>query len=147
MLKVVHLTLYYLPPIFSIHDIPWQYTIHTLRRRPPPTPCEEALGGGVCSGMFVCLCSASKKPSEREFFVPARTDLAVLLSTFSRRHSQKSFVVDVRLLVNLLVESTRRKSHTAHLRFLNQYWSWSLVHCIKRTVIFLSFQMTSCLWA
>jgi hypothetical protein len=75
----------------------------------------------VMVGMFVCLCSASKKPSEREFFVPARTDLAVLLSTLSRRHSQKSFVVDVSLLVNLLVESTCRKSHTAHLRFLNQY--------------------------
>jgi hypothetical protein len=66
-------------------------------------------------GMFVCLCSASKKPSKREFFVPARTDLAVLLSTLSRRHSQKSFVVDVRLKVNLLVESTCQKSHTAHL--------------------------------
>jgi hypothetical protein len=30
-------------------------------------------------GMFVCLCLASKKPSEREFFVPARTDLGVKL--------------------------------------------------------------------
>ena len=31
--------------------------------------------------MFVCLCLASQKPSEREFFVPARTDLAVKLLT------------------------------------------------------------------
>ncbi len=30
-------------------------------------------------GMFVCLCLASKKPSEREFFVPAGMDLAVKL--------------------------------------------------------------------
>jgi len=42
------------------------------------------------------------------------------LLTLSHRHSQKRFVIDV-CLVNLLVESTRRKSHTAHLRFLNQY--------------------------
>ena len=32
-------------------------------------------------GMFVCLCLVSKKPSEREFFVPARTDLGVKLLT------------------------------------------------------------------
>jgi len=30
-------------------------------------------------GMFVFLCLASQKPSEREFFVPARTDLGVKL--------------------------------------------------------------------
>ena len=30
-------------------------------------------------GMFVCLCLASKKSSEQEFFVPARTDLGVKL--------------------------------------------------------------------
>ena len=30
-------------------------------------------------GMFVCLCLASKKPSKREFFVPARTNVAVKL--------------------------------------------------------------------
>ena len=33
--------------------------------------------GSIVVGMFVCLCLASKKPSEREFFVPTRTDLAV----------------------------------------------------------------------
>jgi len=69
----------------------------------------------------------------------------IAVKTLSRRHSQKSFVIDVHL-VNLLEESTRRKSHTAHLRFLNQYWSWLLVHCIKQTVIVLSFQMASFLW-
>jgi len=40
----------------------------------------HAAGGGNGStmvGMFVCLCLASKKPSEREFIVPARTDLGV----------------------------------------------------------------------
>jgi hypothetical protein len=30
-------------------------------------------------GMFVCLCLTSKKPSEREFFVPAGMDLGVKL--------------------------------------------------------------------
>jgi hypothetical protein len=30
-------------------------------------------------GMFVCLCLTSKKPSEREFFIPAGTDLGVKL--------------------------------------------------------------------
>jgi hypothetical protein len=30
-------------------------------------------------GMFVCLCLVSKKLSEQEFFVPARTDLGVKL--------------------------------------------------------------------
>ena len=33
--------------------------------------------GSIMVGMFVSLCLASKKPSEREFFVPARTDLGV----------------------------------------------------------------------
>ena len=40
--------------------------------------------GSIMVGMFVCLCLASKKPSEREFFVPAGTDLGVkLLSDFA----------------------------------------------------------------
>ena len=59
----------------------------TLRRRPWPTPSTEAPRGGVQNhaawgknssimvGMFVCLCLASQKPSEDEFFVPAGTDL------------------------------------------------------------------------
>ena len=33
-------------------------------------------------GMFVCLCLASQKSSEREFFVPARTDFGVLKSCY-----------------------------------------------------------------
>jgi hypothetical protein len=37
-------------------------------------------------GMFVCLCLVSKKPSEREFFVPAGTDLGVKL--FVKQFSQ-----------------------------------------------------------
>jgi hypothetical protein len=42
----------------------------------------HAAGGGNGSfmvGMFVFLCLDSQKPSEREFFVPARTDLGVKL--------------------------------------------------------------------
>ena len=40
----------------------------------------HAAGGGngsIMVEMFVCLCLASQKYSEREFFVPARTDLGV----------------------------------------------------------------------
>jgi hypothetical protein len=37
--------------------------------------------GSIMVGMFVCLCLTSKKPSEREFFVPAGTDLGVKLLT------------------------------------------------------------------
>jgi hypothetical protein len=35
--------------------------------------------GSIMVGMFVSLCLASKKPSEREFFAPAGTDLGVKL--------------------------------------------------------------------
>jgi hypothetical protein len=35
--------------------------------------------GSIMVGMFVCLCLASKMPSKREFFVPAKTDLGVKL--------------------------------------------------------------------
>jgi hypothetical protein len=38
-------------------------------------------------GMFVCLCLAGKKPSEREFFVPARTDLGVKQLAVNRNTS------------------------------------------------------------
>jgi len=42
----------------------------------------HAAGGGngsIIVGMFVFLCLASQKRSERDFFVPARTDLGVKL--------------------------------------------------------------------
>ena len=42
----------------------------------------HAAGGGngsIMVGMVVFLCLASQKPFEREFFVPARTDLGVKL--------------------------------------------------------------------
>ena len=35
--------------------------------------------GSIMVVVFVCLCLASKKPSEREFFIPAGMDLAVNL--------------------------------------------------------------------
>jgi hypothetical protein len=35
--------------------------------------------GSIMVGMFVCLCLASKKPSQQEFFVPAGTDLGAKL--------------------------------------------------------------------
>jgi hypothetical protein len=43
---------------------------------------DHAVGGengSITVGMFVFLCLASQKPSEREFFVPARMDLGVKL--------------------------------------------------------------------
>ena len=44
--------------------------------------------GSIMVGMFVCLCFTSKKPSEREFFVPAGTDLGVkLLNQYPSHHS------------------------------------------------------------
>jgi hypothetical protein len=33
--------------------------------------------GSIMVGMFVCLCLATEKPSEREFLVPTGTDLCV----------------------------------------------------------------------
>ena len=39
------------------------------------------VNGSSMVGMFVCLCLVSKKPSKREFFVPAGTDLGVKLLT------------------------------------------------------------------
>ena len=45
-------------------------------------PYSHAVGGAngsIMVGMFVCLCLTSKKPSEREFIVPAGTDLGVKL--------------------------------------------------------------------
>ena len=35
------------------------------------------VNGSIMVGMFVSLCVASKKPSQQECFVPARTDLGV----------------------------------------------------------------------
>jgi len=35
--------------------------------------------GSIMVGKFVSLCLASQKPSERDFFVPAGTDLGVNL--------------------------------------------------------------------
>ena len=40
--------------------------------------------GTIMVGMFVFLCLASQKPSEREFFVPARMDLGVKLLTLQK---------------------------------------------------------------
>ena len=78
--------------VIYIERVEIKYFLHyfidsakTLRRWPRPTPCEEAPGGAVFSsinqthavgggngstmvGMFVCLCLASIKHSEREVF-------------------------------------------------------------------------------
>jgi hypothetical protein len=46
--------------------------------------------GSILVGMFVCLCLASQYLFELEFFVPARMDLGVKL-TSSRRTSSAYF--------------------------------------------------------
>jgi hypothetical protein len=43
--------------------------------------------GFIMVGMFVCLCLASKKPSEREFFVPAGMGLGVKLFKLQIKHA------------------------------------------------------------
>ena len=44
--------------------------------------------GSIMEGMFVRLCLANQKPSEREFFVPAtRTDLGVLKQEYDYKGS------------------------------------------------------------
>jgi hypothetical protein len=53
--------------------------------------CAGGGNGSIMVEMFVCLCLASKKPSEREFFVPARTDLAVKLLTAIGDHERQIF--------------------------------------------------------
>jgi hypothetical protein len=62
----------------------------------------HASGGGngsIMVEMFVCLCLASQKTSEREFFVPARTDLGVkrkvVPDTFSGCYKQRIVAPDL----------------------------------------------------
>ena len=47
--------------------------------------------GSIMVGMFVFLCLASQKPSKREFFVPARTDLGVNSLTAIDGHDHQYF--------------------------------------------------------
>ena len=51
--------------------------------------------GSIMVGMFVFLCLASQKPSKREFFVPARTDLCVKLFTLSRLGGRLGGVLEI----------------------------------------------------
>ena len=45
-------------------------------------------------GMFVCLCFASQKPSEREFFDPARMDLGVNVNSLTAIDGHESQFVN-----------------------------------------------------
>ncbi len=56
----------------------------------------HAAGGAnssVMVGMFVCLCFTSKKPSEREFVVPAGADLGVKLLNSCGREYGSTFIL------------------------------------------------------
>jgi hypothetical protein len=57
--------------------------------------------GSIMVGMFVCLCLASQKSSERDFFLPARTDLGVKLFI-----SDVTFEVRGRLVFNKVVAAS-----------------------------------------
>jgi len=50
----------------------------------------EGGNGSIVVGMFVCLYLASPKPSKRECFAPARTDLGVKLLMHSKEQHYSS---------------------------------------------------------
>jgi hypothetical protein len=58
--------------------------------------------------VFVVLCFASKKPSEREFFVPAGTDLGVKLLNpfFTFKSSPYGTLLSVMAISSWLLSST-----------------------------------------
>ncbi len=57
---------------------------------------DEGSNGSIMVGVYVCLCLASKMPSEREFFVPTRMDLAVkLLTTLHSRTTLNGFCMHI----------------------------------------------------
>jgi hypothetical protein len=57
--------------------------------------------GSIMVGMIVCLCLASKKPSEREFFVPARTDLGVKQWSIDRNLNLNKYIYNCNFLASL----------------------------------------------
>jgi hypothetical protein len=57
--------------------------------------------GSIMVGMFVCLCLASQKSSERDFFLPTRTNLGVKLFI-----SDVTFEVRGRLVFNKVVAAS-----------------------------------------
>jgi len=65
----------------------------------------HAAGGensSIMVGMFVFLCLASQKPSEREFFIPARMDLGVKLLIYlstPQRHNSYVFFFGLRAML------------------------------------------------
>jgi hypothetical protein len=60
--------------------------------------------------MFVCLCLTSKKPSEREFFVPAGTDLGVKLLKHVFDFAIKITLQALRFQPNRWHQSIQRKN-------------------------------------
>ena len=72
----------------------------------------EAGGGGQ-------LCIYREIFYIKQRFFTSAIDLESVLTLSCRPLTKK--LCDRRKLVNLLVESARQKSHTVHLRFLNQY--------------------------
>jgi len=82
--------------------------------------------GSIMVGMFVCLCLARKKPSEREFFVPARTDLGVKLLT----NLSKDFVGTVKLACHCLNTRLQLRVFSFDLlKYLSNRTSKTLLKC------------------
>jgi hypothetical protein len=76
--------------------------------------------GSMMVGMSVCLCLASKKPSEREFFVPAGTDLGVKLLNGAILWRKVLVGENIHETVFVLFVSTRPT--TAGEGFMNPLW-------------------------
>jgi hypothetical protein len=76
--------------------------------------------GSMMVGMSVCLCFASKKPSEQEFFVPAGTDLGVKLLNVAILWRKVLVGENIHETVFVLFISTRPT--TAGEGFMNPLW-------------------------
>jgi hypothetical protein len=98
--------------------------------------------GSVMVGMFVCLCLAIKKPSEREYFVPARIDLAVKLlrksgiplplaamwRSFGDRYLAISNIRSAKYLRKICVSQNIRSSSDISSKYINLKLTISCFH-------------------
>jgi len=74
--------------------------------------------GSIMVGMFVYLCLASKKPSEREFFIPAGTDLGVMLLTEILETLSVTSTNEVTVYCNVINVIVDRESRTQEKQFI-----------------------------
>jgi hypothetical protein len=91
--------------------------------------------GSIMVVVFVCLCLASTKPSEREFFIPAGTDLGVKLLT---SYMQRVYIVKTRKKISITSNITIN-SLTAMVAYLRPLF-FELRHCLITFRIFVRCQ-------